>query len=170
MTALEETCPLEDRTAERKAFQGVGVEGARKAMEAACKLAGISRQDGRGQQMRGALAAALATAVVVAASASAASDAGPWQVVRSKTVMGELAITATQATIRRPKGIAVRFVGRGLAIYACSKGSSVSSWSRRYSSSGFYVLRYTRGKDTCDVTASVSNRGRAVVTIYKARW
>jgi hypothetical protein len=55
--------------------------------------------------MRGALAPALATAVVVAASASAASDAGPWQVVRSKTVRGELAIAATQATIRRPKGI-----------------------------------------------------------------
>jgi hypothetical protein len=46
MTALEETCPLEDRTAERKVFQGVGVEGARKAMESACKPASRVKTEG----------------------------------------------------------------------------------------------------------------------------
>jgi integrase len=41
MDRIEAICPLEDRTADRKVFLGVGVEGARKAMDSACKLAGI---------------------------------------------------------------------------------------------------------------------------------
>jgi hypothetical protein len=69
-----------------------------------------------------------------------------------------------------PEGIAVRFVGKGFVVWGCSKGFSVSSWSRRYNRSGFYVLPCFRGKDSCDVTASVSNQGRATVAIYKARW
>jgi integrase len=41
MSAIEETCPLEDRVAERKVFRGLNDDAARHAMANACKTAGI---------------------------------------------------------------------------------------------------------------------------------
>jgi integrase len=41
MDAIAATCPLEDRTAERKVFAGLSDDGARSAMSRACKLAGL---------------------------------------------------------------------------------------------------------------------------------
>jgi integrase len=41
MDAIAATCPLEDRTAERRVFPRVSDSGARAAMATACKLAGI---------------------------------------------------------------------------------------------------------------------------------
>jgi integrase len=41
MEAIEATCPLEDRVPERKVFQGVNEDKARRAMRNACTLAGI---------------------------------------------------------------------------------------------------------------------------------
>jgi integrase len=41
MEYVAETCPLEDRTAERRVFPRFSVDGAEKAMRAACKAAGI---------------------------------------------------------------------------------------------------------------------------------
>jgi integrase len=41
MPYLEATCPLEDRTAERRVLTGISESGAWNAMERACKLAGI---------------------------------------------------------------------------------------------------------------------------------
>jgi integrase len=41
MDAIEATCPLEDRTAERRTFQGLREDTGRKAMTRACKLGKI---------------------------------------------------------------------------------------------------------------------------------
>src|SRR2546429_83852 len=41
MVEIQATCPLEDRTAERRVFPRFSVDGAEKAMSAACKLAEI---------------------------------------------------------------------------------------------------------------------------------
>jgi integrase len=41
MDAIAATCPLEDRTAERKVFAGLSDDAARSAMSRACKLAGL---------------------------------------------------------------------------------------------------------------------------------
>lgn len=41
MSAIEATCPLEDRTAERRVFLGLQERAARKAMAVACRNAGI---------------------------------------------------------------------------------------------------------------------------------
>jgi hypothetical protein len=107
---------------------------------------------------------------VCASAASGASDVGRWQVIKSKVVYGDIAATGISATVRKPKGLAVRFVGSGVGAWGCIKGFSVSSWSRQYTSGGFHVLPYVRGKDSCDVVASVSGQHVARVWIYKARW
>jgi hypothetical protein len=112
----------------------------------------------------------LAAVLTATAAAPGASDAGRWQVIRSKTVYGDVAATGVNATVRKPKGIAVRFQGSGVAAWGCSKGVSVSSWSRQFTGGGFHVLPYVRGKDSCDVVASVSGQHVARVWIYKARW
>lgn len=41
MDVVEATCPLEDRTPERKVFQGVTEDSTYRAMVRACKLAGV---------------------------------------------------------------------------------------------------------------------------------
>ena len=41
MDAIEDTCPLEDRTAERLVFQGLNYSSARQAISRACRLAKI---------------------------------------------------------------------------------------------------------------------------------
>jgi integrase len=43
MVEIQATCPLEDRTAERRVFPRFSVDGAEKAMASACKLAEIPR-------------------------------------------------------------------------------------------------------------------------------
>jgi hypothetical protein len=48
-------------------------------------------------------------------------------------------------------------------------GFSISSWSKSYARSGFYTLRHVRGKDSCDVTASVAGSRLVIVQIYKKR-
>jgi hypothetical protein len=112
-------------------------------------------------------AALMALVVVGAVSGSALS----WRVLKSKTVSGQFAATATSATINDPRGIAVRFRGsgvHGMAAWGCSKGLSVSSWSRQYGP-GLHTLGHVRSKDSCNVVASISGNGRVTVQILKWR-
>jgi hypothetical protein len=125
-------------------------------------------RDGTRLRAPGALAIAAAALLLTPAS-FARTDASRWQLIRNKASYGDFTVTATSATVNRPKGIAVRIVGSGTVIWACSRGFSVSSWSRQYRS-GFHVLPYVRNKDTCDVTASASGQGVARVQIYRAKW
>jgi hypothetical protein len=109
----------------------------------------------------------LALVVVGAVSGSTLS----WRVVKSKTVSGQFAATAASATIKHPTGVAVRFRGsgvHGMAAWGCSKGLSVSSWSRQYGP-GLHTLAHVRGKDSCDVVASIGGSGRVTVQILKWR-
>jgi hypothetical protein len=89
--------------------------------------------------------------------------------IRNKVSYGDFTVTATSATVNTPKGIAVRLVGSGFVVWACSKGFSVSSWSRQYGP-GFHVLGHVRYKESCDVTASASGQGVARIQVYRARW
>ncbi len=121
--------------------------------------------------MRFKLAAVAATATVIVGSASAAQLA--WRVVASKSVSGEFAVTAVSATIKHPRGMAVRFRGNvegGDAVVACSRGFSVASYSRSFHRAGLYRLKINpRHADSCEVTASISGSGRIRVQILKAR-
>ena len=88
-------------------------------------------------------------------------------VVAQNSASGDFAVTATSATINHPHRIGVRFSGgSGLAVWACSKGFSVSSWSRNYGR-GLHWLPYVGGKGSCNVTVSVGGSGRVGVQIIK---
>jgi len=122
--------------------------------------------------MRKALAALAAGLLLALAAASSVSGfALSWRVVKSKSVSGQFAATAVSATIKHPRGIAVRFRGsgvHGMAAWGCNKGISVASWSRQYGR-GLHALPHVRGKDSCDVVASISGQGRITVQILKLR-
>src|SRR5262249_14814250 len=73
------------------------------------------------EPMRRILLAVLAIGLVLPATAAPSSST--WRVVKSKTVSGQFAATGISATIRRPRGIAVRFLGSGVhgtASWGCS--------------------------------------------------
>jgi hypothetical protein len=111
--------------------------------------------------------AALVLATATTPALSSPSSSSTWRVVKSKSVSGQFAATGVSATTRHPRGIAVRFIGsgvQGFAAWGCSKGISVASWSRSYGR-GLHILGHVTGKDSCNVTASVSGQGRVTVQI-----
>jgi hypothetical protein len=117
------------------------------------------------------LALATGFALALGAVSTVSGSALIWKVVKSKTVSGQFAATGISATIKHPRGIAVRFRGsgvHGMAAWGCSKGVSVASWSRQYGR-GLHILSHVKGKDSCDVVASISGQGRATVQILKWR-
>jgi hypothetical protein len=104
-----------------------------------------------------------------AAALSSSSSTASWRIVKSKSASGQFAATAISATIRHPRGIAVRFAGgdaSGTTSWACTKGFSVSSWARSYGR-GLHILGHVVGKNSCDVVASVAGSGRVTVQILK---
>ena len=95
-----------------------------------------------------ALVAAALTALVVVGAIS--GSALGWRLLKSKSVSWQFAATGISATVKHPKGIAVRFRGsgvQGMAVWGCSKGISISSWSRSYGR-GLHTLPHVRGKDS----------------------
>jgi hypothetical protein len=62
-----------------------------------------------------------------------------------------------------------RRVQVGTTRVACTRGSSVWSYSRRYKHAGTYELPPTRRADSCLVTASVGGSGSLTVQILKER-
>jgi hypothetical protein len=83
-------------------------------------------------------------ALALDAPTALTASTSTWRVVKSKSVSGQFAATGISATIRHPKGIAVGYIGSGVqstAAWGCSKGISVSSWSRRYGK-GLHVLAH----------------------------
>jgi hypothetical protein len=116
-----------------------------------------------------ALSVVAAVGLLAFSSTAATRDIARWRVVKSKSASGQFALTGTSAMLRRPKGAAVRFIGRnvqGSVVWACSKNFSIGSWSRDFRG-GLHVLRFVRGKDTCNITASVTGEGRVTVQILK---
>jgi hypothetical protein len=106
-----------------------------------------------------------AAALLAALAVTAAALASSWHVAASKSASGDFAATAVSATVNHPNRIAVRFAGSGFAAWACSKGYSVSSYSRNFGS-GFHELRHISG-NSCQVTASVAGSRRVRVQILK---
>jgi hypothetical protein len=109
---------------------------------------------------------AVAVAALIALALTATAFASGWRVVTSKSASGDFAATAVSATINHPHAIAVRFTASGMAVWACDQGVSVSSWSREYGA-GLHQLPHVSGKDSCDVTASVSGERSVRVQILK---
>jgi hypothetical protein len=94
------------------------------------------------------------------------SSSTRWRTVKGNSTSGQHATTATRATIPYPSAIAVVLKGGGGEItWACTKGSSISAWSKSPSSPGFYVLAHVAGNRSCDVKAGVGGHGRVSVTI-----
>jgi hypothetical protein len=93
-------------------------------------------------------------------------------IVTSKSVSGQFAAAGTSATVRRPKGAAIRFLGRnvqgGRVFWACRKGVSRAGWSGSYRW-GLHVLPHVRGKDSCYITAGASSEGRITIQILELR-
>jgi hypothetical protein len=117
----------------------------------------------------------LAVAVIaVIGVVSAAHAALPGRVVASKSASGQFAVTATNAMVKKPKGIWVNLIGKGvdtgLGVIACSRNFTVSSNSRSMKAAGLYRLPIQPAKaDSCQVTASVGGSGRVTVQIRAAR-
>jgi len=113
---------------------------------------------------------AIAAALVVAAPAFGAS----WHLVKSKSVSGEFAVSAFNATVRHPLAMKVRLRGaidNADAIVACSRGFSISSYSRSYSRAGTFNLPIRpRRAGSCQVTVSFGvsgGSGRATLYVYR---
>ena len=107
----------------------------------------------------------LAVAVIGLAAVSIAYAALPGRVVASKSATGQFAVTAVNATVKKPKGIWVNLIGKGvdngLAVIACSRNFTVSSNSKDMNGPGVYRLPILPARaDTCHVTASVGGGGR----------
>lgn len=113
---------------------------------------------------------AIAAALLVAAPAFGAS----WHLVKSKSVSGQFAVTAFNATVRHPLAMKLRLTGAisgGDAVVACSRGFSISSYSRSYSNPGTFRLPIRpRRAGSCQVTVSISvsgGRGRGSLYVYR---
>ena len=116
----------------------------------------------------------LSVAVIVSSVAVLAdvAEAATPRVVASKSVSGQFAVTATNATVRHPTGLWVRLRGcsNGLAIVGCSRDFSVSSNSKSFTRAGMYRLAIRPARaETCSVTASVGGSGRVTVQILATR-
>lgn len=113
---------------------------------------------------------ALVAAALLAATAAAAL---PGKVVASKSVSGSYAVTAVNATVKRPKALYVRFVGNvssGQGVVACIRGFSISSNPYSHTKAGLYKLPIKpSGAESCDIIASVGGSGRITVEIRAVR-
>ena len=113
---------------------------------------------------------ALAAALLVAAPAFGAS----WHVVKSKSASGQFAATAFSATVRQPLAMKLRLSGAissGTVAIACSRGFTISSYSRSYSNPGIYNLAVKpRRAGSCQVVVSFGvsgGSGRATLYVYR---
>jgi hypothetical protein len=120
--------------------------------------------------MKKATFVAVAIALLVAAPAFGAS----WHKVKSKGISGEFAVTSFSATVRHPRAMKVRLSGaidNGNAVVSCSRGFSISSYSRSYSGPGTYKLPIRpRRAGSCDVIVSIGvsgGSGRATLYVYR---
>lgn len=120
--------------------------------------------------MRKALVLVAIAALLVAAPAFGAS----WHAVKNKSISGEFAATAFNATVRRPLAMKLRLRGAinsGNVAVACSRGFSISSYARSYSGAGSYKLPIRpRRAGTCQVTVSLGvsgGSGRATLYVYR---
>jgi hypothetical protein len=100
--------------------------------------------------------------------AESTNDLARWRVVESESVSAQFAAAGALATLRHPKGAAVRFLGRnvqgGRVFWSCRKGVNAGSWSGSYRW-GLHVLRNVRGKDRCHISAGATSEGRIIVQI-----
>jgi hypothetical protein len=112
----------------------------------------------------------IGVALLLAAPAFAAS----WHKVKSKSVSGEFAVTAFNATVRHPLAMKLRLRGaidHADVVVSCSRGFSISSYSRSYSGAGTHKLPIRpRRAGSCDVIVSLGvsgGTGRATLYVYR---
>jgi hypothetical protein len=112
----------------------------------------------------------LGAALFVAAPAFGAS----WHFVKSKGISGEFAVTSFSANVRHPLVMKIRLQGAidsGDVVVSCSRGFSISSYSRSYSGAGTHMLPVRpRRAGSCDVIVSIGvsgGSGRASLYVYR---
>jgi hypothetical protein len=125
--------------------------------------------DSKGVSMKKHLIIAAAVAAVLVPTATAASSS--LRVIGSGRAAGSFAIASASGSKHNMRAAYLRAYGSRLstfAVVACSRGYSVGSNTKRFSSmrSGqLYRLRLPMGGGDCDVTASLSGRGRIKLQI-----
>jgi hypothetical protein len=87
---------------------------------------------------------------------------------QKKSSSGQITVTGVSATINHPHALAVDLIhGSGDVVWGCSKGFSVSSWTKQYGA-GLHQLAHIAGQNSCNVTASVEGAGHVTVEILTA--
>jgi hypothetical protein len=133
----------------------------------------LALEPDEGGTMNRRLTLAVAAITAAASLCGEVADAAVPRVVASKSVSGQFAVTAVNATVKRPTGLWVRLKGNvdtGSAVFACSRNFSVSSNSKEMTRAGLYPLRIRPARaDSCNVTASVGGSGRVTVQILATR-
>jgi hypothetical protein len=104
---------------------------------------------------------------------STAAAALPGKVVARKSVSGQFAVTAIHASVKKPSGLWIRFVGKvstGEAVVACTRGLSISSNGKSFRKAGLYRLPIKPLRaDSCDIIGSVGGSGRISLEIRATR-
>jgi hypothetical protein len=108
--------------------------------------------------------AAIVGALTVLVCTAAVAAASGWHVVKSRSASGQFTTAAISASILNPHQVGVRFEGgSGLAVWACARTGSVSSYSHNYKA-GTYSLPHIGGSN-CQVTVSIAGSGHVTVQI-----
>jgi len=109
-------------------------------------------------------------AAVLAALISVAPAAAGQRVIGRSQASSRAAVTATHASVTQPRALYLRGYGRnlsGMAVVACSRGSSFRSKSSKFNSmrSGQLYKLSLPQSGNCGVTAWLSGSGRIQLQI-----
>ena len=93
----------------------------------------------------------------------------PGKVIARGTASGQFAIASAHATVKNPRALYLRLVGKidsGTVIVGCSRGLSVSANSYAKKKAGLYRLPIRPARaDSCDLTGSAGGSGRIVIEL-----
>jgi hypothetical protein len=107
--------------------------------------------------------------VSTAAAGTTAASTLPGKVIGRGSASGQFAIASAHGTVKKPRALYLRLVGKidsGTAIVGCSKGFSVSANDYNRNKAGLYRLPIKPARaDSCDLTASAGGSGRVVVEL-----
>ncbi len=119
------------------------------------------------------LRALLVVVLVASIACGAAIAVVPGKVVARKSTSGGSAVAGATASIKKPRAIWVRFIGKvneGTVIVRCSKDLKVSSNSYHDNAAGLYKIPVKPPRaDTCRVVATIIGSGRIVAEIRASR-
>lgn len=93
----------------------------------------------------------------------------PGKVIARGSATGQFAIVSAHATVKKPRALYLRLVGKidsGTAIVGCSRGLSVSANSYDKKKAGLYRLPIRPPRaDSCNIAGSAGGSGRIVIEL-----